>query len=148
VREDLLLKQPLHKYLVVLVDAAVLTNGNRRVGDFKVLLVALREKPDLRVKAPALAVGVVVVEVGVLGDQLVVGLPAELFGQNPHQGALANSNVAGDRDVLAPGRVCVLHRTVLLVPQADDRIIQRAAGPLRYELRKIIFNSKLKTQNS
>ena len=122
-REDALLQQALDEHLVILVDAAILADRDRRVGDLQVLLVALRQKPDLRMKAPALLVGVVVVQVGVIGHQLVVGLPAELFGQNAHQRALADADIAGDTDVLAAGRACLLHWAILLI----------AAWPRRYD---------------
>src|SRR5947209_6602546 len=60
-------------------------------------------------KAPALLVDVIVIEVGVIGYQFIIGLPAELFGQNSHQRALAHADIAGDADVLAAGWACLLH---------------------------------------
>src|SRR5690349_12370823 len=66
-------------------------------------------------KAPALLIEIIIVQVRVVGHQLVVGLPAELFGQNAHQRAFADTDISGDGDVLATGRACVLHRAILLL---------------------------------
>jgi hypothetical protein len=49
-----------------------------------------------------------------IGHQLIVGLPAELLGQDSYERALADADIAGDRDVLAAGRSGRFHAGALL----------------------------------
>src|SRR5581483_893246 len=49
-----------------------------------------------------------------VGDELVVGLPAKLFSQNTDEGALADANVAGNRYMLAARWSGMLHWVCLL----------------------------------
>ena len=62
------------------------------------LLQATNEEEDLRVKAPAVHVGVEVDQVRVLGDGFHDRLPAQLGRQEGYQRGLAHADVARDGD--------------------------------------------------